>query len=39
MAMLLRPTQAKVVVNHTQLAQNDMTEAIVSLPNGTSLST
>ncbi|MGG6269080.1 hypothetical protein ACQ4M3_32935 [Leptolyngbya sp. AN03gr2] len=37
MAMLLRPTQAKVMVSHTQLAQNDITEAIVSLPNGTPL--
>ena len=37
MAMLLRPAQAKVMVSHTQLAQNDITEAIVSLPNGTPL--
>jgi hypothetical protein len=37
MAMLLRPAQAKVMVSHTQLTQNDITEAIVSLPNGTPL--
>ncbi|KAM3092537.1 hypothetical protein ACKFKG_22235 [Phormidesmis sp. 146-35] len=37
MAMLLRPAQAKVRVSHTQLVQHGITEAIVSLPNGTPL--
>ncbi len=35
--MLLHSSQAKVLVSQTQLAQNDIVEAIVSLPNGTPL--
>lgn len=37
MAMLMQTTQAKVIVSHMQMAQSGITEAIVTLPNGTSL--
>lgn len=36
-AMLMQTTQAKVIVSHTQIYQSGITEAIVTLPNGTSL--
>lgn len=37
MAMLLQPAQVKVMVNHAQVTESGITEALVSLLNGTSL--
>jgi len=36
-AMLLQPAQAKVMVSQERMSQGGVTDAIVSLPNGTSL--
>ncbi|MBE9009758.1 hypothetical protein IQ250_06025 [Pseudanabaenaceae cyanobacterium LEGE 13415] len=37
MAMLLQPARAQVVLGQTQIVQNGITDAIVTLPNGISL--